>query len=136
MCNEWHMEFYRACLGSEFCIVRTNCVRLSRCPSLCQITVSWCNSTTNHITTLEGFWVSAVDHLLVSVWQSKQSSRFAIHAKPRCSTRLQALDESDLDINKLCALATDGASVMTGVHKGVAARLKNDVSHLISTHCT
>ena len=25
---------------------------------------------------------------------------------------LQALDESDLDINKLCALATDGASVM------------------------
>ena len=27
---------------------------------------------------------------------------------------LQALDEPDLDINKLCALAIDGASVMTG----------------------
>ena len=26
---------------------------------------------------------------------------------------LQALDETDLDINKLCALAIDGASVMT-----------------------
>ena len=48
---------------------------------------------------------------------------------------LQALDESDLDISKLCALATDGTTVMTGVRTGVAARLKKDVSHLISTHC-
>ena len=48
---------------------------------------------------------------------------------------LQALDKPDLDINKLCSLATDGTSVITGVHDCVAARLKKDVSHLISTHC-
>ena len=50
---KWRDELAPMCFDK--CIVRTDCVRLSRCPSLCHITVSWCNSTTKHITTLEGF---------------------------------------------------------------------------------
>lgn len=40
-----------------------------------------------------------------------------------------------LDMNKLFAIATDGASVMTGVKSGVVTRLKHFVPHLLSMHC-
>jgi hypothetical protein len=40
-----------------------------------------------------------------------------------------------LDLQKLVAIATDGASCMTGVHQGVVARLRILVPHLIGTHC-
>ena len=79
-------------------------------------------------------FVNEMGHLIIRFLCVKElSSGSTADEIYRCV--LQALDESDLDINKLCALATDGASVMTSVHKGVAARLKKDVSHLISTHC-
>ena len=79
-------------------------------------------------------FVNAMGHLTIRFLCVKElSSGSTADEIYKCV--LQALDESDLDINKLCALATDGASVMTGVHKGVASRLKKDVSHLISTHC-
>ena len=38
-----------------------------------------------------------------------------------------------IDINKLAGAATDGASIMTGCHEGVIARL---APTLISTHCS
>ena len=44
------------------------------------------------------------------------------------------------DINKLnpvdmVGLATDGASVMLGIHKGVAARFKKESPQIVATHC-
>ena len=41
-----------------------------------------------------------------------------------------------IDINKLAGAATDGASVMTGCHEGVIARIKSLAPTLISTHCS
>lgn len=35
----------------------------------------------------------------------------------------------------MVGLASDGASVMTGVYKGVATRFKKENAHLITTHC-
>jgi len=40
-----------------------------------------------------------------------------------------------LDLQKLVAIATDGASCMTEVHQGVVARLRVLVPHLVGTHC-
>ncbi len=40
-----------------------------------------------------------------------------------------------LPLDRMFGLASDGASVMTGVHKGVATQFKNLVKHLVTTHC-
>lgn len=40
-----------------------------------------------------------------------------------------------LDINKMVMFTSDGASVMLGRHKGVAALLKRQVPHLTEQHC-
>ena len=41
------------------------------------------------------------------------------------------------NVNKgsLVGFASDGASVVTGVRNGVAARLRNEVPHVIAIHC-
>ncbi|MCO5586511.1 hypothetical protein L7F22_040451 [Adiantum nelumboides] len=45
------------------------------------------------------------------------------------------LKEEGLPIQKLIAIATDGATVMTRQHTGLCARLKEKVPHLMSFHC-
>ena len=47
----------------------------------------------------------------------------------------EELTRDDLDLNKLSSLASDGASVMTGSHHGVAAKLRELVPTLINIHC-
>lgn len=47
----------------------------------------------------------------------------------------EELSKDDLDINRLSSLASDGASVMTGSHNGVAAKLQEIVPTLINIHC-
>ena len=49
---------------------------------------------------------------------------------------IEELSKDGLDINKLSSLASDGASVMTGSHNGVAAKLRETVPTLINIHCT
>ena len=48
---------------------------------------------------------------------------------------LNVLNEHDLDTSMMVGLATDGASVMTGVNKGVATLFKKKNSRLIAVHC-
>ena len=45
------------------------------------------------------------------------------------------LNDYNLPVEQMFGLATDGASVMTGIHTGVATRFKQIVGHLISAHC-
>ena len=51
------------------------------------------------------------------------------------SSLLACLEENDLPLSKLVGLGTDGASVMTGRHNGVAARLKRRQPILTGIHC-
>lgn len=37
--------------------------------------------------------------------------------------------------NKLAGFGSDGASVMTGRHAGVSARLRDSIPSLVSVHC-
>ena len=39
-----------------------------------------------------------------------------------------------MDLEKLVAIATDGAPCMRGVHQGVVAQLRVLVPHLVETH--
>ena len=48
---------------------------------------------------------------------------------------LTNLGRLKLPLNKLSSFVSDGASVMTGVHNGVAAQLKDVNKALISVHC-
>ena len=48
---------------------------------------------------------------------------------------LGVLKEFDLNINKMKSFVSDGASVMTGVHNGVAARLKRVNNMMLNFHC-
>jgi hypothetical protein len=45
------------------------------------------------------------------------------------------LREIDLPLEKMCALGSDGASVMVGRQNGVAAQLRRQIPHLLSNHC-
>ncbi|XP_070554693.1 E3 SUMO-protein ligase KIAA1586-like [Ptychodera flava] len=51
------------------------------------------------------------------------------------NTIVSVLEGKGLKLNKMCAVATDGASVMTGKHKGVTTLLKQDNPFIIRTHC-
>ena len=48
---------------------------------------------------------------------------------------LDVMTSRNLPLQKLFGLATDGASVMTGVHSGVTTRIKERNPFIISTHC-
>ena len=48
---------------------------------------------------------------------------------------LNLLKDFDLPLQSMCALGSDGASVMLGRKNGVAAKLRELVSHLLSNHC-
>ena len=43
--------------------------------------------------------------------------------------------ELKISIEKVAAFGSDGASVMVGIHNGVAALLKGHVPHLVSIYC-
>lgn len=45
------------------------------------------------------------------------------------------LSEIDISPQQMCALGSDGASVMLGKKNGVAARLRGEIPHLLSNHC-
>jgi hypothetical protein len=45
------------------------------------------------------------------------------------------LEKSEWPLEKLVALATDGAASMIGVRQGLAGRLRADVPTLINVHC-
>ena len=47
----------------------------------------------------------------------------------------QTIDEFGLQLQNLSSMASDGAAVMTGACSGVAARLKEVNSHVITFHC-
>ena len=50
-------------------------------------------------------------------------------------TLLDVMTSRNLPLEKLFGLATDGASVMTGVRSGVTTRMKGRNPFIISTHC-
>ena len=47
----------------------------------------------------------------------------------------QICDELQLDLQKLCGLGSDGASVMLGVRGGVSTLLKQQTPFLVANHC-
>lgn len=47
----------------------------------------------------------------------------------------QFYEEKKLDLHKMVMFTSDGASVMLGRVNGVAARLKQDIPHLVQQHC-
>jgi hypothetical protein len=47
----------------------------------------------------------------------------------------ECLKENELDVKRMCGVATDGASVMMGRHTGVVTRLKQQAPGLLSSHC-
>ncbi|XP_052280820.1 E3 SUMO-protein ligase KIAA1586-like [Dreissena polymorpha] len=51
------------------------------------------------------------------------------------NAQITFIEEHGLDIQKMCAFGSNGASVMLGCENGVAARLRNFVPHLINNHC-
>ena len=48
---------------------------------------------------------------------------------------LDTLKECDLEVRNLKSFVSDGASVMTGEHNGVAVRLKRVNKLLLNFHC-
>ena len=48
---------------------------------------------------------------------------------------IQCLSEKGLDINKCLGFGSDGASVMTGRHNGVASKVKQKSPHCVAIHC-
>lgn len=48
---------------------------------------------------------------------------------------LEFLQENNMDISQVSSFGSDGASVMTGRHEGVAARLRRLNGSIISIHC-
>lgn len=51
------------------------------------------------------------------------------------SAILKFYEDNKIDLQKLVMFTSDGASVMLGKHNGVAAKLKQSVSHLVQQHC-
>ena len=56
-------------------------------------------------------------------------------AETLCTTVIAALEEKDINLNKLVGIATDGAATMIGRKSGVVVRLRDKVPHLLATHC-
>lgn len=52
-----------------------------------------------------------------------------------CDALKRSLKNNGLELQKLVAIGTDNASVMTGVNSGVYAKLKSEVPHLILIKC-
>ena len=50
-------------------------------------------------------------------------------------TMMKFLNEKSLEVTKLCAFGSDGASVMTGRLSGVAVRLTRHSPRIIAVHC-
>lgn len=48
---------------------------------------------------------------------------------------IQFLKEKNIDVSKIIGIASDGASVMQGVKKGVTTKLKSYCPFLVRTHC-
>ncbi|CAI7866918.1 unnamed protein product [Closterium sp. NIES-53] len=57
------------------------------------------------------------------------------YAASLTSAVVQYLIGIGLDLQKISAISTDGASVMTGKNNGVVTRLRMRIPHLASTHC-
>ena len=51
------------------------------------------------------------------------------------ATLRRQLSAYGLDASFIVGFGSDGASVMTGKHNGVGAKLKNDVGHVFAIHC-
>lgn len=47
----------------------------------------------------------------------------------------QICDDLQLDLQKLCGLGSDGASVMLGVRGDVSTLLKEEIPFLVANHC-
>ena len=47
----------------------------------------------------------------------------------------EALDEVEIDVQNVCGMGTDGASVMVGVHRGVVTQFKKVNRCIIGVHC-
>ena len=45
------------------------------------------------------------------------------------------MTEKQIPMEKITSLASDGASVMTGKHNGVGAKLRKDLPHFVQIHC-
>ena len=58
-----------------------------------------------------------------------------LHSLVVLGTILQYLSDKTLQITKLCAFSSDGASVMTGRLTGVAVRLLGHSPNMIAVHC-
>ncbi|MCO5564284.1 hypothetical protein L7F22_017944 [Adiantum nelumboides] len=56
-------------------------------------------------------------------------------AKGLYATLMAFFVKMKLPLHKMIGIATDGATVMTGVNNGVVARLKRNIPHLLSFHC-
>ncbi|GJP72819.1 hypothetical protein CLOP_g3575 [Closterium sp. NIES-67] len=48
---------------------------------------------------------------------------------------LSHLETLGVDLQKISGISTDGASVMTGEHHGLVARLRMRIPHLVGVHC-
>ena len=56
-------------------------------------------------------------------------------ADPIFNTLVSLIENSGLDIQKMCHFGSDGDSVMVGCEDCVAARLRNRVPHLVNNQC-
>ncbi|MCO5582460.1 hypothetical protein L7F22_036356 [Adiantum nelumboides] len=57
------------------------------------------------------------------------------NAKGIYNALIEFLECIGLDVNKLIAIATDGASVMIGHNTGLVARFQNDMPRIMGVHC-
>ncbi|CAI7887752.1 unnamed protein product [Closterium sp. NIES-54] len=48
---------------------------------------------------------------------------------------LTHLETMGIDLQRISGMSTDGASVMTGQHNGLVARLRSKIPHIVSCHC-
>ncbi|CAI7736231.1 unnamed protein product [Closterium sp. NIES-53] len=48
---------------------------------------------------------------------------------------LTHLETTGINLQRISDMSTDGASVMTGQHNGLATRLRSKIPHLVSCHC-
>ncbi|CAI7751332.1 unnamed protein product [Closterium sp. NIES-54] len=48
---------------------------------------------------------------------------------------LTHLETTGIDLQRISDMSTDVASVMTGQHKGLVARLRSKIPHLVLCHC-
>ena len=82
-------------------------------------------------------YAKAVVHCSVQTYliALKELSSGEADAPTICSLLLETVADYGLEIECVAAFGSDGASVMTGKHTGVAARLKQMQPSLVSIHC-